>query len=547
MRRLDVLYASFKEILVSHGVPLWAAVPALLLAALIAKNVFSYLSEYEFNGVGLAMVRDLRADAYEHLVRQSARFYSATTTGDLMSRLLGDVELIQGAFGTRIADLFQGVLTIVVMLVYVLSLNATLTFFALVVAPLLLWPIVEISRKLRRTTFTSRERMGAIGEILQETIRGHRIVATYGMEDFEARRFRDANQRYFRVNLKTIRIQAISSPLMEILSGTGLSLLFVYAARRIAAGAMTTGDFLSFLIALLTMYAPIKNVTKVNLSLQQAISSATRIFDLMDRQNEIREATGAVRLAPITRAIRFEEVSFRYGDAEVLSGVTFEIRAGQTVALVGPSGAGKTTLANLLPRLYDPTRGRVTIDDIDIRSVTLDSLRAQVALVTQDMLLFNGSARSNIAYGREDASDEAVIAAARAARADEFLEGLPGGYGAMVGEDAGRLSGGQRQRLSIARAFFKDAPILILDEATSQLDAESEAAVAEALGTLMAGKTTLVIAHRLSTVRRADRIVVLEAGRVVEEGTHSALLDHGGLYRKLYEMQFFDGATRRSG
>jgi len=540
MRALDAGYAAFKAALVARGIPLWAAVPVLLLLALVAKNVFSYLSEYEFNGIGLSMVRDLRADAFDHLVRQSAGFYSRATTGDLMSRLLGDVELIQGAFGTRIADLFQGVLTIVVMLAYVLSLNRTLTFFALVVAPLLLWPVVEISRRLRTTTFSSRERMGAIGEILQETIRGHRIVKTYGMEGFESARFRDANQRYFRINLKTIRIQAISSPLMEILSGTGLTLLFIYAARRISSGTMTAGDFLSFLIALLTMYTPIKNVTKVNLSIQQAISSSARIFDLMDRENDIREAPGAAALAAVSRAIRFENVSFRYGDADVVRDVTFEIPAGGTVALVGPSGAGKTTLANLLPRLYDPSVGRITIDGTDIRTVTLSSLRGQIALVTQEMLLFNGTARSNIAYGRADATDEAVVEAARRARADGFLRALPDGYDTPVGEDAGRLSGGQRQRLSIARAFFKNAPILILDEATSQLDAESEAAVAEALATLMAGKTTLVIAHRLSTVRRADRIVVLDGGRVVDEGTHAELLERGGLYRRLYEMQFFD-------
>jgi len=542
MRALDAGYAAFKAALVARGIPLWAAVPALLLAALVAKNVFSYLSEYEFNGIGLSMVRDLRADAFDHLVRQSAGFYSRATTGDLMSRLLGDVELIQGAFGTRIADLFQGGLTIAVMLAYVLSLNRTLTFFALVVAPLLLWPIVEISVRLRRTTFSSRQRMGAIGEILQETIRGHRIVKTYGMEPFESARFREANQRYFRVNLKTIRIQALSSPLMEILSGTGLTLLFVYAARRISAGTMTAGDFLSFLIALMTMYAPIKNVTKVNLAIQQAISSSTRIFELMDRENDIPEAAGASALAPVSRGVRFENVSFRYGEADVVRGVSFEIPAGRTVALVGPSGAGKTTLANLLPRLYDPTGGRITIDGTDIRTVTLASLRGQIALVTQEMLLFNGTARSNIAYGRADATDEAVVEAARRARADGFLRALPGGYDTPVGEDAGRLSGGQRQRLSIARAFFKNAPILILDEATSQLDAESEAAVSEALATLMAGKTTLVIAHRLSTVRRADRIVVLEGGRVVDEGTHAELLERGGLYRRLYEMQFFDEA-----
>ncbi len=316
IHRLDAAYGRIKASFVRRGVPLKIAVPLLVLLSLIAKNVFSYLSEFQFNGIGLAMVRDLRADAYDRLLGQSSRFYSESTTGDLMSRLLGDVELIQGAFGTRIADLFQGTLTIVVMLTYVILLNPTLTFFTLVVAPLLLWPIVEISRRLRKTTFSSRERMGEIGEILEETIRGHRIVKTYGMEPFEGRRFRAANQKYFRVNLKTVRIQAISSPLMEILSGTGLSALFLYAGNQITAGRMTTGDLLSFLIALLTMYAPIKNVTKVNLALQQAISSAARIFDLMDRPNDIREAPGASTLAAFRGAIRFENVTFGYGEKE---------------------------------------------------------------------------------------------------------------------------------------------------------------------------------------------------------------------------------------
>ncbi len=546
IKQLDRMYVAVKAGLVRRGIPLKVAVPLLVLLALISKNVFSYVSEFQFNGIGLAMVRDLRADAYERLLSQSARFYSDSTTGDLMSRLLGDVELIQGAFGTRIADLFQGVLTIAVMLAYIIILNPTLTFFAVVVAPLLVWPIVEMSRRLRKSTFSSRERMGEIGEILEETIRGHRIVKTYGMEPFENKRFRAANQRYFRINLKTIRIQAISSPLMEILAGSGLTILFLYAANQIGAGRMKIGDLLSFLVALLTMYAPIKNVTRVNLSLQQTISAASRIFEMMDRPNDIREIGEAVAMAPFQGSIRFENVTFRYGDQDVLRGISLEIPRGQTVALVGPSGAGKTTLVNLLPRLYDPTGGRIVIDGVDLRSLTLASLRAQIALVTQELILFNGTARTNIAYGRDDALDSDVRAAVRAARAEEFLRDLPEGLDTPVGENAGRLSGGQRQRLSIARAFFKNAPILILDEATSQLDSESEAAVADALGKLMAGKTTLVIAHRLSTVRRADRIVVLDSGAIVEEGTHTELVERDGLYRRLYEMQYFDRKDREA-
>lgn len=546
MHQLDVVYGALKQWLLAHGVGLWIAVPALLFLALFFKNLFTYLSQYTFNGVGLSMVRDIRADAYDRLIRQSTRFFSETTTGDLMSRLIGDVEMIQNAFGTRIADLFQGILTIAAMLAYVIVLNPVLTFFALIVAPLLLWPIVEISLRLRRTTFSSRERMGTIGDLLNETLRGHRIVKTYGMEDYESGRFRQANQNYFRVNLKAVRIQAISSPLMEIISGLGLSVLFIYAAHRISAGAMTLGDLLSFLTALLTMYAPIKNITKVNLAIQQAISSAERVFDLMDRVNDVHDRPGAVPLPPFSNEVRFEDVRFRYGDDEVLRGITFSIPMGKTVALVGPSGGGKTTAANLLPRLFDPAGGRITIDGMDIRDVTLSSLRSQIALVTQETVLFSGTARSNIAYGKSDARPQDVAQAAAAARADEFLLRFSEGYDLEVGENAGRLSGGQRQRLSLARAFFKDAPILILDEATSQLDAESEAAVSAAIEKLMTGKTALVIAHRLSTVRRADRIVVLQAGRIVDEGTHAELLARGGLYRRLYEMQYFDAVEETS-
>jgi ATP-binding cassette, subfamily B, bacterial MsbA len=539
VRWLDSLYGAVRSAAEAAGVPARLAVPLLLLAALVSKNVFSYFSEFAFNGIGLSMVRDLRRDAYGKLLSQSASFYSRSTTGDLLARLLSDVELIQSAFGTRLADFVQGAVTIVLVLVYVVSLNGRLSLFVLILAPVLLLPIVEVTRRLRRTTFSSRERIGEMGALLSETLRGHRVIKTYGMEGFEAERFARANDRYFRVTRRTVRIQALNSPMMEVIAGIGLSAIFVYAAGQIRSGGMTVGGLVSFLAALMMLYKPLKDVTKVNMALQLAISSARRVFELIDSRSEIPEKANAVRLAPFARQIRYENVSFGYGDEPVLQNVDLTIQRGETVAIVGPSGAGKTTLVNLLPRLYDPTDGRITFDGVDLRDATLSSLRGQVGLVTQETILFDGSARDNIAYGRPDASDEAVRSAADAAFADEFVRRLPEGYETRLGEDAGRLSGGQKQRLAIARALFKDAPILVLDEATSQLDSESEALVARALANLTSGRTSLVIAHRLSTVRRADRIVVLDRGRIVESGTHAELLTRNGLYRRLHDMQFF--------
>ena len=539
VRWLDSIYTSARAAAEGAGIPVRFAVPILLLLALVSKNVFSYFSEFAFNGIGLSMVRDLRRDAYGRLLTQSASFYSRSTTGDLLARLLSDVELIQSAFGTRLADFVQGAVTIVLVLVYVVSLNGRLSLFVLLLAPILLLPIVEVTRRLRKTTFSSRERIGEMGALLSETLRGQRVIKTYGMEGFEADRFARANDRYFRVTRRTVRIQALNSPMMEVIAGIALSAIFVYAAGQIRSGGMTVGGLVSFLAALMMLYKPLKDVTKVNMALQLALSSAQRVFELVDSKSEIAEKPDARPLPPFARSIRYENVSFRYGDEPVLENVDLTIRRGETVAIVGPSGAGKTTLVNLLPRLYDPTAGRITFDGVDLRDATLASLRGQVGLVTQETILFDGSARENIAYGRPDAAGETVRAAAEAAFADEFVRRLPEGYDTRLGEDAGRLSGGQKQRLAIARAIFKDAPILILDEATSQLDSESEALVAQALANLTSGRTTLVIAHRLSTVRRADRIVVLERGRVVESGSHAELLTRNGLYRRLHDMQFF--------
>jgi ATP-binding cassette, subfamily B, bacterial MsbA len=539
VRWLDSIYTAGRSAAQAAGVPLRFAVPLLLLAALVSKNVFSYFSEFAFNGIGLSMVRDLRRDAYGKLLGQSASFYSRSATGDLLARLLSDVELIQSAFGTRLADFVQGAVTIALVLVYVVSLNARLSLFVLLLAPVLLLPIIEVTKRLRRTTFSSRERIGEMGALLSETLRGHRVIKTYGMEPFEAARFARANNRYFRVTRRTVRIQALNSPMMEVIAGIGLSAIFVYAATQIRTGRMTVGGLVSFLAALMMLYKPLKDVTKVNMALQLALSSARRLFELIDARSEIVEKTDAVELPPFSRAVRYENVSFRYAEEPVLQNVDLTIRRGETIAIVGPSGGGKTTLVNLLPRLYDPREGRITFDGVDLRDATLASLRRQIGIVTQDTILFDTTARENIAYGRPEASAGDVRAAAIAAFADEFIARLPEGYETRLGEDAGRLSGGQKQRLAIARALYKDAPILILDEATSQLDSESEALVARALSNLMEGRTTLVIAHRLSTVRRADRILVLDRGRLVESGTHHELLTRNGLYRRLHDMQYF--------
>lgn len=512
---------------------------ALLIVFLI-RAVTSFFSEYAFQKVGLSTVRDLRNELYERLIYQSHKFFSQRSTGEMVSRIVSDADAIQAAVSTRMGDLFQESITLFGLIVYVILANPELALVCLVGAPLAVIPVVHFGRRLRRTTHRSQERMADMATLLEETIRGVRIVKAFTMEKFEIKRFREATRRHLASNMKAQKVQAMNSPVMELISGFGMLALFFYAHRRIAAGTLTLGQFVSFLGALLAMYAPVKKLNKVNLSVNTALSAAERVFSMLDIENEVKEKPDAKMLTAVGRGIRFDHVSFSYNDEPVLRDVTLDVAPGEIVALVGSSGAGKSTFVNLLPRFYDVVGGRITVDESDVRDVTLNSLRGLMGFVTQEVVLFNDTVKNNIAYGRSDVDHDLVVEAAKAANAHEFITALPNGYDTQIGESGVLLSGGQRQRLAIARALFKDPPILILDEATSALDTESERLVQQALETLMQGRTTLVIAHRLSTIRRADKIVVLDKGAIVESGPHDELLARRGVYRRLYDLQFAD-------
>jgi subfamily B ATP-binding cassette protein MsbA len=527
-----------------------------LLIIFIIRAFSSFFSEYAFQKVGLSTVRDLRNDLYERIITQSHRFFSDRSTGEMVSRVVSDADAIQAAVSTRMGDLFQESITLLGLIVFVFISNIQLAVISLVVAPLIVATVVHFGKRLRGTTHRSQERMADMATLLEETIRGVRIVKAFTMEKFEIGRFREAARRHLASNLRAQRVQAVTSPVIELLAGICTIALFWYAHRLILNGTLSLGQFVSFLCALAAMYAPIKKLNNVNLSVNTAISAAERVFRMLDIDNDVEERPGAIELRGVGSGIRYEHVSFAYDNggqtllpvpfraerarAPVLHDVSLHVRPGEVVAFVGSSGAGKSTFVNLLPRFYDVLKGRVTIDGHDLRDVTLFSLRKLMGYVTQEVVLFNDTVRNNIAYGRNDAGDRRVVDAAKAANAHEFIVNLPQGYDTPIGESGVLISGGQRQRLAIARALFKDAPILILDEATSALDTESERLVQQALNNLMEGRTTLVIAHRLSTIRNADTIVVLDQGEIAESGRHEELLANRGTYRRLYDLQFFE-------
>jgi subfamily B ATP-binding cassette protein MsbA len=517
----------------------WALIGVYLL-----KGIGSYASSYLMADVGQRVVTDLRNALYHHILGQSAGFFAQRTTGQLMSRITNDVGQVQQAVSETAGDLTRESLALVGYAALMFYLDPRLALVCMTGAPLIVYPLIRLGQRVRRTTRRSQEALELLSHISAEAFTGHRIVKAFGTEAHEAGKFGRAAHQLFRTNMKVTAALASLPPLMELLGGVGMAAALWYGAQQVGTGRLTTGQFASFFAAAFLMYGPAKKLSRVNANLQQAIAASERIFDMLDTHTEVFEQPTAAPLAPFRSRIEFTDVGFGYDEeaARILRGVSFTVEAGQMVAIVGRSGAGKTTLVNLLPRFYDVSAGAIFIDGVDVRYVTLASLRRQIGIVTQETVLFDDTIATNIAYGSPQASLAQIEAAARAANAHDFVTALQKGYQTMIGERGQRLSGGQRQRIAIARAILKNAPILVLDEATSALDTESELLVQEALANLMLNRTSFVIAHRLSTIRRADAIIVLERGRVVEIGRHDELLTRaGGAYATLYQMQRLEG------
>ena len=513
-------------------------IPVAVITIYLLKGLCNYVQIVLMSFIGQRVVADVRNQLYRAIQGQSMSFFTKHPTGILMSRITNDVNSMQGTVSEAVTSLLKDSFTLVCLIFVIFYRDWQLALVAMVIFPLTIYPIATFGRKMRSVATRTQVTMGTLTTLLQETISGARIVKAFGREDYEGSRFSRENENLLRLTLKAVSISAISSPFMEFLGGVGIAAIVFYGGYQVIQGVSTPGTFFSFLTALLMLYEPIKRLTNVNNTIQQGIAGAQRVFSIIDTVPEIQNKTGAVPLPAIAKAIELRNVTFRYEDVPVLNRINLTVRAGEAVAFVGMSGGGKTTLVNLIPRFYDVTEGQIRIDGLDIRDVTIESLRAQIGMVTQQTILFNDTVRNNIVYGDSGKTEADVIRAAKAANAHNFIMNLPQGYDTVIGEQGTKLSGGERQRISIARALLKDAPILILDEATSSLDTEAEIEVQEALENLMRGRTTLVIAHRLSTIRNADRIVVLVNGEIVEEGTHEALLESRGEYFRLYQMQF---------
>ncbi|MFZ0632390.1 MAG: ABC transporter ATP-binding protein [Acidobacteriaceae bacterium] len=532
----------------------WGVIAFAFVVSTLLKGICDYAGTYLANYAGFGMITDMRDDLYEAILRRSVSFFQKHTTGTLLSALINDIERVQYASSSVLSDFLQQAFTLLFMIVVVVALGGKLAWVLLIFLPIVAASIRRIGRDVRRTTRRGQDKLAEIQNILHETITGNRIVKAFNMEFWELLRFRQAAKRLFRANLRSVRAQAITSPLMDFIGALAIALLLWVGRNEIGHRGMQEGVFFAFIVALFKLYDPIRRFGVYYNNFQQAAGASAAIFDFMDDQDEVQEAKHPKVLREFKDRIVLDNVSFSYKDQEsdvpriVLDDISLTIQRGEVVALVGPSGAGKSTLVNLIPRFFDVTGGRILVDGVDVRDASLASLRAQIGKVTQETILFNDSVRNNIAYGQPDVPFSRVVDAAKAALAHDFIERMPDKYDTVIGEKGFRLSGGERQRLAIARAILKNAPVLILDEATSALDAESESLVQAALGNLMLDRTVIVIAHRLSTVRRATRIAVLEHGQITAIGSHEELLQSSQTYQKLYRLQFMDiGDTSSNG
>lgn len=516
--------------------------PVIILAVTVLKSLSQYGKGYLMRYVGSRSIADIRERLYERIISLPIGFHSNNATGKMISRVINDVGVMQSGMSGAIKDIFQQTVTMIALFFVIFYQNGRLAIIAILIFPFAYFTIVKMGKRLKKISHSSQERMSDLTTLLQETLSGIRIVKAFGMEAYEVRRFSNKNSEYFQRIMKGVKVSELSSPLMEAIGAVGAVAIIWAGGYEVIQGRMTPGAFFSFLTACWLLYAPVRQLGTANNEIQQSLAAAERVFHVMDEETEIGRDTGKQGISSVKEAIEFRSVYFRYDGIEegIISDINLNVKAGEVIAVVGSSGSGKTSLLNLLPRFYEPTSGSILVDGIDIKDITIPSLRRQIGIVGQETFLFDDTVRNNIAYGRVDVGMEEIISAAIAAYADQFIKGLPEGYNTVIGERGNRLSGGERQRLAIARAILKDPPILILDEATSSLDTESEYMVQRALFNLMQGRTAFVIAHRLSTVQHADKIIVIDKGRIVEEGSHEELLRRKGAYHRLYQMQFMN-------